>query len=205
MAIFSRKKKKKTQHRIRDFFWPKIGWKRTLRYYKKRVFRISDTPHGIAAGVAAGVAVSCTPFIGFHLILILVLCLLSRGNVLAGLLSSLVGNPATFPFVWMFGYLLGAVILGIPFEPAFFHEPITLSRLMDNFATFFLPMIVGCLIIAIIFWVFSYFLTEKAISKYQAAKRLRLLEKKKMFQALKSKIPLIGDKENTKKNEASSW
>ena len=50
--------------RLRGWLWPRAGWRRAGHYLVTRVKRMPGTPHSIAAGVATGVAVSLTPFVG---------------------------------------------------------------------------------------------------------------------------------------------
>ena len=79
--------------RLRGWLWPRTGWRRAGHYLVTRVKRMPGTPRGIAAGVATGVAVSLTPFVGLHLLLALGLAYLAGGNLLAAALGTLVGNP----------------------------------------------------------------------------------------------------------------
>lgn len=72
---------------------------------------IEATPHSIAAGFAAGVAVSLSPLIGLHFVLGAALALLTRGNLLASALGTLVANPWTFPAIWLATYQVGAFLL----------------------------------------------------------------------------------------------
>lgn len=92
--------------------WPRTGWRRFFVYYVKRLTRLSGTPHNIAAGVACGVAISFTPFVGFHVVLGALLALVVRGNLLAMVAGTLVGNPWTFPFIWVATYEIGQFLLG---------------------------------------------------------------------------------------------
>ena len=99
---------------LRGWLWPHIGWRRR-HYLVKRLTRLPGTPHSIAAGFACGVAISFTPFIGLHTLLSAACCaLLVRGNYLAAVVGTLVGNPWTFPFIWLVSYQLGHALLGGP-------------------------------------------------------------------------------------------
>ncbi|WP_245495725.1 DUF2062 domain-containing protein [Rhizobium ruizarguesonis] len=70
------------------------------------------TPHAVAAGVAAGVAVSCTPFLGFHFIMAFCLAFILRGNMIAAALGTGFGNPLTFPLIFAAAYRIGIFLLG---------------------------------------------------------------------------------------------
>ena len=70
-------------------------------------------PHRLSLGFAAGAFASFTPLIGLHFVLALVLALLVRGNVLASAVGTVVGNPVTFPFIWLATYQVGSRIIGV--------------------------------------------------------------------------------------------
>jgi hypothetical protein len=72
-----------------------------------RIARLRATPHEVAAGFACGAAISFTPFVGTHLVFSAALAWLIRGNVLASAIGTLVGNPWTFPFIWIWVFELG--------------------------------------------------------------------------------------------------
>ena len=68
------------------------------------------SPHAIASGFACGSMVSFTPLLGFHFLLAIVFAYLIRGNFVAALLGTIVGNPITFPFIWGLIYKVGAFV-----------------------------------------------------------------------------------------------
>ena len=53
--------------------------------------------------------VSFSPFIGFHFLLAILFAYLLRGNLIAALIGTFVGNPFTFPFIWIFIYKVGNI------------------------------------------------------------------------------------------------
>ena len=55
---------------------------------------------------------SFTPLVGLHIVLGCLMALIVRGNFLAVAVGTLVGNPWTFPFMWLAGYELGKLMLG---------------------------------------------------------------------------------------------
>lgn len=110
--LFGRRKPPSLAQRIRTAFWPPKGISRSVRYIAIRVFRLKATPHAVAAGVAAGVAVSCTPFLGFHFIMAFCLAFILRGNMVAAALGTAFGNPLTFPLIFAAAYRIGVYLLG---------------------------------------------------------------------------------------------
>ena len=142
-------------------------------YLVKRATRLSGTPHSIAAGAACGVAISFTPFIGFHLLGAFLLCLLVRGNYLAAAAGTLVGNPWTFPFIWVAIYQLGHVLLGsraAQIEPV---EHWDLATFFVEVEAVFWPMVVGGLPMALVAGLATYFPLVRMIAAYQQARARR--------------------------------
>ena len=105
--MFLRREKLTLISRVRTFFWPKTGWKRASSYFFHRLARIPGTPYTLAAGFAFGAAASFTPFIGLHFILGGVLAWIIRANFLSSAIGTAVGNPWTFPFIWVGIYEFG--------------------------------------------------------------------------------------------------
>lgn len=110
--LFRRRKPPPLTQRIRAVFWPRKGMSRPVRYVAIRVLRLKATPHAVAAGVAAGVAVSCTPFLGFHFIMAFCLAFVLRGNMFAAALGTAFGNPLTFPLIFAAAHRIGIYMLG---------------------------------------------------------------------------------------------
>ena len=110
--MFARRFKPTFLARIREFVWPRIGFRRSVRYVRHRLVRLPGTPYTIAGGFACGAAVSFTPFIGFHFILGVICAWLTRSSIIASAIGTAIGNPWTFPFIWAFVYNLGSTMLG---------------------------------------------------------------------------------------------
>lgn len=178
--------------------WPRTGWRRFFVYYLKRLVRLSGTPHNIAAGVACGAAISFTPFVGLHVLLGLLLALIVRGNFLAVVVGTLVGNPWTFPFMWWASYEVGQFLLGghggAGPEPWSFADVTgyiaeiarqagvlgpwtTLKRLLADLHVVAWPMVVGSVPLGLATGLLIYFPLARAIGLYQLA-RLRRRERR---------------------------
>ena len=170
--MFRRRHQVPPWQRLRRWLWPHIGWRRTGAYLFKRVTRLSGTPHSLAAGVACGVAISFTPFIGFHLLGAFLLCLLVRGNYVAAAVGTLVGNPWTFPFMWFAAYKLGHALMGM--RPAQI-EPAHLGNLLSfaEMGAVFWPTVVGCLPLAVVAGLGTYFPLMRMIAAFQRERQLR--------------------------------
>lgn len=163
------------------------------RWFKKMLIqlkRLKGTPYSIAAGFACGVAVSFTPFIGFHLILAAITAWVIRANVVSSAIGTLIGNPWTFPFIWIMVLSTGRFILGdiatadhVNFIKIF--ESASEALFTLNFRNFgrdvwpiVFPMMVGCIPYYIISWFVSYKLIKITLDKLsmRRAKRLKIQE-----------------------------
>lgn len=138
--------------------WPKSGWSRAARYLLYRVLRLDSSDDSIAGGVAWGVAVSFTPLLGFHLIIAFLGARFTGYNVITALVGTSVGNPWTFPLIWVFIYTIGSSIIPIaePLPAMQWHE-LSLTMVLEHFWPVFLPMLVGGIPISVLSWVGVYY------------------------------------------------
>lgn len=176
--LFMRREPLRRRERIRIFFLPRSGYRRSFKYLRKRVLRLSGSPHAIAAGLAVGVAASCTPFLGFHFLIALGLAWLLRGNMLAAAIGTTVGNPLTFPFIWLTTYKIGNAILRLWSD----HLPPPARGMTDGILAggwhaivpLLKPMIVGAIPLALGSALLCYVLVRWGMTVYQGARRERL-------------------------------
>ena len=97
---------------MRHTLWPRKGFVRPFLYRAKCALRLNDSAHAIAIGVAAGAFVSFTPLMGLHILFAIGLAWLLRGNAVAAVLGTAIGNPFTFPAIWLATYRTGSFLLG---------------------------------------------------------------------------------------------
>lgn len=176
--MFRRHKKPSRWKRAREILWPSMGLKRVFRYYRHRIGRLPGTPYFIAAGFAAGVAVSFTPFVGFHMLTAGLIAWFMDGSLMAMAVGSVVaGNPWTFPVIWVATYELGKIILG---QHGSHHMTDTLSHgftfsdLLDKPLTMLLPMTVGCVPFVIVSWLASFYFVRQLVARYKEARQARI-------------------------------
>jgi len=113
-VVFKRRNKQSWLQWLAGLVWPKGGWGRAIRYVNHRLFRLPDPPHRIARGIFAGVFVTFTPFFGLHFFLAVLLSWIMRGNIIAALLATFVGNPPTFVVIAAVSLETGHWLLGRP-------------------------------------------------------------------------------------------
>jgi uncharacterized protein (DUF2062 family) len=168
--MFRRRNKREWFHNIREFLWPQMGWWRATRYVAHRVARLPGSPYSIAAGFACGAAISFTPFVGLHFVLAALLAWVIRANILASAIGTAVGNPWTFPFIWVWIYHLGNFLLGrqvselpeIEYTFRFF-----VDFILERFFDIFIPCLVGGIPTAIVVWLVFYWPLKALVSAYQ--------------------------------------
>ena len=180
--LFRRRKSIGFWERTRILFWPRRSFSRSFQYFGKRVLRLSATPHAIAAGVAAGVMASWTPFLGLHFIVAAALAFLFAGNIIASALGTAFGNPLTFPFMWTASYRMGNYILVDDFDGdvpgidlgGLFRE-LDIQQLWDPVLK---TMAIGCIPFALAFGLGFYVITYVSVATFQSRRRRRLLRRR---------------------------
>ena len=139
------------------FSLEKVGRRLQGLYLKilRKLDSLKGTPREIANGFATGVAMSFTPFVGFHLLLSLAVARLAGQNGIAAALGTIAGNPWTFPLIWYITLHIGLFVLGadapqlpVDFKALFtelFHTVIGLdfSAFLEDIWPVFYPMLIG--------------------------------------------------------------
>jgi uncharacterized protein len=172
--LFRRRTPLSFVERLRRASWPQSSWSRSLQYFRKRVLRLSASPHAIGIGFACGVAVSWTPFVGFHFLMSALIAFFLGGNLLASAIGTAVGNPLTFPFMWWLAYEVGHRFLGIHGGAFAAHWGATGKSPLDEFIPILEPMLIGALPLGIVSGGLAYLIVSAAVRAYQHARRERL-------------------------------
>ena len=166
-----------------------FSFKRTKKYILVNLKRMKGSSHEIAIGLACGISISFTPFLGLHALLAITLAWALRASMAAALIGTLFGNPWTFPFIWYFSYEIGKLFIlensslsSQYLLPSLKHEMIVLFILVkniflttdyvlikENFNTLnFIPtMALGSIPLVLISWFISYFIFESIINSYK--------------------------------------
>lgn len=198
--MFKRRERRTVLRTVVEAFWPKGGWGRAFSYVRHRLRRLPDPPHKISRGIAAGVISTFSPFFGFHFLTAFIFGWILRGNILAAMLTTFVGNPLTFPFIVTMNLRLGSWILGD--APAHskhygvidafigaigdlwhnFLAAFTSARAdWQNLAVFyhevFLPYLVGGLINGVLLSIVAYYTMLPILVAYQNRRKGRFKER----------------------------
>jgi uncharacterized protein len=206
--VFKRRDKRSWGRVATEALWPRGGWTRAAHYMKHRLRRLPDAPHRIARGVFAGVLISFTPLFGLHFGGAALLAWVMRGNILASLMATFVGNPITFPFIAGFGVELGNWMLGHPgvMSPleifsdfgqagaefwgnvtSLFNDDVAhWDRLNRFFFRVYLPYLLGGSLLGLVGGIASYYVSLPVIIAYQHRRKKKLRDRLEKRRAARS-------------------
>ena len=181
--MFRRRHKLHPMDMVRNLIWPRIGWRRVWFYWMARMGRLPGSDYSLSAGFAFGAAMSFTPFVGLHFVLAALAAWIFRANIVASAIGTAVGNPWTFPFIWIWIYNLG-VWLGfdrtreglsdVDFASFFGNLLKTFLRFDLNYLAesawpILGPMLLGSIPTAIVAWLVFFLAWRWSISAYRKA------------------------------------
>jgi uncharacterized protein (TIGR03546 family) len=136
-----------------------------INVFYNRFLSLNGRPEEIARAMALGVFIGVTPTIPFHTALIMVICLIFRQNITAAILgATIISNPVTIPFLYLAGYEVGRIVLGVSENP-FNVTHYDVRSLLEIGWHIVYPLMVGGLLLAVVFTVPSYFITYHAVVK----------------------------------------
>ena len=203
--VFKRRDTRPLPRLLTEFIYPKGGWKRATSYVIHRLRRLPDGPHRIARGVFAGVFISFTPLFGFHFLGAALIAWIMRGNIIAALLATFVGNPLTTPFFAASALETGYWLLGsdytIPLSAiagaftdaatqmwsnifAIFTDDLThWDSLRRFFRTVYVPYLVGGVFPGTVVGLFFYFISIPLVRAYQKIRDAKRAERARKRQA----------------------
>ena len=171
--MFRRRKSLSLVSRLRTIVWPARGFGRLFSYLAQRVMRMPGSSASIAVGLACGVAVSFTPFLGFHLLFGAMLAYLMRGNLIASGIGTIVGNPWTFPFIFLANYEVGLWILNwVGMSTP--RQAMSLNEFSANPMDLVLPLAVGGMTMGIVAWFSCFGMAYWALQGWREHRQKRL-------------------------------
>jgi uncharacterized protein (DUF2062 family) len=197
--VFKRRNPRSVWDWARQMVYPTGGFLRAIQYVRLRLTRLPDEPHRIARGVFAGVFVSFTPFFGFHFLAGGLMAWLIRGNILAALLATFVGNPLTTPFIALTSVEFGHWLLDVEapltflsivaaftnagnelwqnFKAIFTADVTHWDNLARFWETIYLPYLVGGILPGLIVSLLFYWGTIPVLHAYQKIRANKLRER----------------------------
>ena len=92
-----------------------MTYRRRLKYYLLKLFRLHDSPKAVAGGIAWGAYVHFYPTFGLGPFLAVALARLFRTNMVAATVGWAVFMPL-FPFFFYLNFIVGDWLTGVPTE-----------------------------------------------------------------------------------------
>lgn len=180
--MFKRRHPQSFSQRARQFLWPREGWLRATRYMWQRTVRLSGTPHQIALGLSIGAFVSANPILGTHIIWGAIIIYFIGGNFIASILGTWVGNPLSFPFIWLATYNTGHFMLGSTGDSRQLPElsfGLFLDAPLGTLVPIVGPMMLGWLPVGLVMGICVYYPSYWSIAAYQKQRSKRIERKRK--------------------------
>ena len=158
-------------------------WYRTLKRAYYRFLRLRGTPRQIGLGMALGVFVGMTPFLGFHTVIAVMLAAFMKWSKIAAGLGVFITNPFTAPLIYPLTYKLGVMVAGfskISHFPKLF-EPGGVVGLMKNSPMILVDLLIGGVIVgiplAIVSYYVAFYVVSSARKRMEARKTKRITKK----------------------------
>ncbi|MGV6890016.1 DUF2062 domain-containing protein [Rhodophyticola sp. SM2404] len=198
--MFKRRDQRPWARILTEWVYPRGGWTRAFQYVQHRLSRLPGTPESIARGIFVGAFTSFTPFFGIHFVVAAVLAKMVRGNILAALLGTFVGNPLTYVPIALVSLEFGHFMLGTEMrgrvedglfhkfggalgdlwhniQAVFTHERAHWDELHIFYDDVFFPWMVGGIIPGVICGIICYYLSVPVIRAYQKRRVARMQKK----------------------------
>lgn len=157
---------------------------RIARIFKKtlnRFLKIRGNPREVALGMALGLFVGMTPFIGLHTVIAIFLAALFKWNKISAALGVWVTNPFTAPFIYGITYFTGKLCMGIEKIPELqTHLSYSIIiTMLEKTPEILLVLTVGGIAVGLPLAFLGYYFSYSAISKYQEEIREKLARRSK--------------------------
>ncbi len=198
--VFKRRDPRHWVEVVVHWVYPRGGWGRAIQYIRHRLHRLPGTPETIARGVFAGAFTVFTPFFGLHFVVAAVVARMMRGNILAALLATFLGNPLTYVPVALTSLHTGHFLLGTDpggvlgpnvghafagawrdlrrnFMAMFTEDRAHWHELRVFYDDVFFPYMIGSIIPGIICGAVCYYLSVPVIRAYQQRRLAKLRAK----------------------------
>ena len=135
---------------------------------------LNDSSRHIALSFAIGVFISISPFLGFHTIAALLIAWIFRLNKAAIMVGTYTNNPWTFAPVYGFGLWIGLKIDGLNNAmPDRSWGSMKMMEIFNYLKPYFMPFIIGSLLLGLGVAVISYFAAEYAVQRYRKRKAVK--------------------------------
>ena len=131
-----------------------------------RFLKIRGTPGQISLGMALGLFIGMTPFMGFHTIAAVAMASLFGWSKLSAGIGVFVTNPLSAPFIYSVTYQLGSRVSGYtdPGRLTALFEDDGVMALIKSSPKIILDLLIGGVIIGVPLAVIGYYITFKIVT-----------------------------------------
>ena len=153
--------------------------KSLLDYLRKpydRFLKIKGDPREIALGMALGLFVGMSPFMGIQMAVAVFLAAIFKWNKISAAIGVWISNPLTAPFIYPLTYLVGSKLFGYqkPFKlPEEFDFDYILTIIRSTPDILFI-LIAGGIVIGLPLAVAGYYFSYAAITEYRKKIKIKL-------------------------------
>ena len=146
----------------------------------RRFLKIRGNPHEIAAGLALGLFVAMSPFIGIHMALAVCLAALFKWNKISAVAGVWLSNPITMPALYGATWFVGSKITGVKLAdniPHSFNLKATYAFLLKTPALI-TTLTIGGIVVGVPLAIAVYYVAYSILQRYQEEVREKLRKRK---------------------------
>ncbi len=186
-------KRSKRKNRIKNTP-PKKSLTNYLKGAYTRFLKIRGEPSEIAMGLALGIMVGMTPFMGFHTVIAIFLAALWKCNKIAAVVGVFITNPFTAPLIYPITYWIGNSILGVSHisNPEKILSLEIVINLIKSSPLILVDLTVGGIILGLPVAITAYWISLMAIENYRRKIKPKLHKRRD-----RKAIPKINHKKKT--------
>ncbi|MFC5067953.1 DUF2062 domain-containing protein [Flaviflagellibacter deserti] len=159
---FKSRTKKPFSARVQDAVWPRMGWKRALKYRGLQLMRLSGSPHAVAAGTAAGIFAAFSPLFGLHYVIACAVAYVLGGSIIAAAAVTTLANPLTLPLFWAASYEVGRLFVHGAHH--FSAKDLIEQHSWAALEPFIAPLLIGSVILGAVLGAVTYFIVRSLMT-----------------------------------------
>ncbi len=146
----------------------------------ERFVKIRGHPREVALGLALGLFIAMSPFMGLHTAIALCLAALFKWNKISAAVGVWLSNPLTAPVIYSATWFVGTKITGTTLAENLPHTFSfkTSSQLLLKTPAILETLTIGGIIVGIPLAIVAYYIAFGVIKKYQEGVREKLKERK---------------------------
>ena len=166
---------------------PTVGER--LKHTYRRFLKMRGEPREIALGLALGIMVGMSPFMGFHTLIAVFLAALFKTNKITAALGVQITNVFTAPLIYPFIYMVGHAVLGVSSlpNPEAYLSVEAVKQLIQRSPLILVDLTVGGIILGIPLSIITYWITLKTVENYRKKIKPKLAKRRSTRRSRKKK------------------